>query len=197
MAIYSRVLAWTLPWTEEPGGLQSLGFQKSQTQLSTRTHTFEINMNGLMLSWFVRQLVQILNLKKIRKQERLKWVSQRLFYGTPVLPDARRSSWTKVPWLTKCILKSLKGEPHRNQAVLTWFKLAIPHSIWLGTFPGGFTRSTHRKSLLHLLCNAAGKKNHLLWYLLSKTLHKTSIFLNFADEWVGAGAFFFLMSRAV
>ena len=25
MAIHSSVLAWTIPWTEEPGGLQSMG----------------------------------------------------------------------------------------------------------------------------------------------------------------------------
>ena len=35
MAIHSRFLAGTIPWTEEPGGLQSEGLQ-SQTQLSTR-----------------------------------------------------------------------------------------------------------------------------------------------------------------
>ena len=27
MAIHSRILAWRIPWTEEPGGLQSLGLQ--------------------------------------------------------------------------------------------------------------------------------------------------------------------------
>ena len=34
MATHSSILAWRLPWTEEPGGLQSLGLQKSQTQRS-------------------------------------------------------------------------------------------------------------------------------------------------------------------
>ena len=40
MAIHSSILAWRIPWTEEPGGLQSLGSQ-NQTglkQLSTHTH---------------------------------------------------------------------------------------------------------------------------------------------------------------
>ena len=27
IATYSSVLAWRIPWTEEPGGLQSMGFQ--------------------------------------------------------------------------------------------------------------------------------------------------------------------------
>ena len=33
MAAHSSILAWEIPWTEEPGGLQSMGSQ-SRTQLS-------------------------------------------------------------------------------------------------------------------------------------------------------------------
>ena len=28
MAIHSSILAWEIPWTEEPGGLQSMGSQR-------------------------------------------------------------------------------------------------------------------------------------------------------------------------
>ena len=34
MANHTSILAWEIPWTEDPGGLQSIGFQKSWTQLS-------------------------------------------------------------------------------------------------------------------------------------------------------------------
>ena len=33
MATHSSIFAWRIPWTEEPGGLQSMGFQ-SWTRLS-------------------------------------------------------------------------------------------------------------------------------------------------------------------
>ena len=33
MATHSSGLAWRIPWTEEPGGLQSMGVTQSQTQL--------------------------------------------------------------------------------------------------------------------------------------------------------------------
>ena len=36
MATHSGILAWEIPWTEEPSGLQSMGSQKSQTRLSDR-----------------------------------------------------------------------------------------------------------------------------------------------------------------
>ena len=29
MATHSSMLAWRIPWTEEPGGLQSMGLQES------------------------------------------------------------------------------------------------------------------------------------------------------------------------
>ena len=34
LGVGNSILAWEIPPTEEPGGLQSMGLQKSQTQLS-------------------------------------------------------------------------------------------------------------------------------------------------------------------
>ena len=39
MVTHSSILAWEIPWTEEPGGLQSIGLQESGTSESTHTHT--------------------------------------------------------------------------------------------------------------------------------------------------------------
>ena len=38
MVTHSSVLAWEIPWTEEPGGLQSVGHKESDTTESTE-HT--------------------------------------------------------------------------------------------------------------------------------------------------------------
>ena len=35
---HSNILAWRIPWTKEPGGLQSMGSQKSQTRLVHALH---------------------------------------------------------------------------------------------------------------------------------------------------------------
>ena len=35
MATHASILAWKNPWTEEPGGLQSMGSQKSRTNIHT------------------------------------------------------------------------------------------------------------------------------------------------------------------
>ena len=46
MAAHSSILAWKIPWREEPGSLQSLGSQ-SRTRLSEEAHTFtHTHING-------------------------------------------------------------------------------------------------------------------------------------------------------
>ena len=54
MANHSSILAWRIPWTEEPGGLQSMGSQRvghnwvTNTHTHTRTHiTEELEMQYL------------------------------------------------------------------------------------------------------------------------------------------------------
>ena len=48
-AAHSSILAWEIPWTEEPGGLQSTGSQKIRTRLgdSTTTTTTILQANQL------------------------------------------------------------------------------------------------------------------------------------------------------
>ena len=48
MATHSSILAWEIPWTEEPGGLQSLGLQKNQTlwhELATKQKQQQVLWN--------------------------------------------------------------------------------------------------------------------------------------------------------
>ena len=35
MVPHSSILAWKIPWTEEPGGLQSMGLQRVRNDLAT------------------------------------------------------------------------------------------------------------------------------------------------------------------
>ena len=55
MAPHSSTLAWKIPWTEEPGGLQSMG-SLSQTRLSDFTFHFyalekEMAIHTSVLAW--------------------------------------------------------------------------------------------------------------------------------------------------
>ena len=39
MATYSDILAWEISWTEEPGGLQSMGHERVRHDLLTKQQT--------------------------------------------------------------------------------------------------------------------------------------------------------------
>ena len=58
MAPHSSTLAWKIPWTEEPGGLQSMASAKSRTRLSDFPFTFhfhalekEMATHSSVLAW--------------------------------------------------------------------------------------------------------------------------------------------------
>ena len=61
MATHSSILAWRIPWTEEPGGLQSMGLQsKSRTEQLTLTYTSWVKgvKHGTSLHTGLVQLLQ-------------------------------------------------------------------------------------------------------------------------------------------
>ena len=42
MATHSSTLAWRIPWTKEPGGLQSMGLQRVRHDRKTNTLTHTV-----------------------------------------------------------------------------------------------------------------------------------------------------------
>ena len=47
IATHSSILAWRIPWTEEPGGLQSMGHRESDTTERLSTHRLKIVSLGV------------------------------------------------------------------------------------------------------------------------------------------------------
>ena len=47
MAIHSSILAWEIPWTEETGGLQSMGWQRVGHNLATK-HTTPLEQGAAL-----------------------------------------------------------------------------------------------------------------------------------------------------
>ena len=48
MATHSSILTWEIPWTEEPGGLQSMGSQELDMAEHACTHTINIDGSAVM-----------------------------------------------------------------------------------------------------------------------------------------------------
>ena len=43
MATHSRILTWKIPWTEQPGGIQSTGHKELDTTEHAHMHTHTLN----------------------------------------------------------------------------------------------------------------------------------------------------------
>ena len=60
MSTHPSVLAWRIPWKEEPGGLQSMGLQRVRHDWPTNTFTFNINMHTHNIIWSERNQTQVI-----------------------------------------------------------------------------------------------------------------------------------------
>ena len=57
MATHSSILAWRIPWTEEPGGLQSMGWQRVRQDWETRhRHTLNIYVKNISAKLLIKTL---------------------------------------------------------------------------------------------------------------------------------------------
>ena len=75
-ATHSSILAWRIPWTEEPGGLQSIGSQKSDMTEVTQQARMQLN-HGL-------------NISKLKKLLSISWIK----------PESKDSLWTTFSTLS-------------------------------------------------------------------------------------------------
>jgi hypothetical protein len=57
MTTHSRILAWEIPWTEEPGRLQSMGSQRVRSDWGTKCTQTCYNLDNLVLSQAITKLV--------------------------------------------------------------------------------------------------------------------------------------------
>ena len=91
MATHSRILAWTIPWTEEPGGLQSMGSQRVRHDWAT--HTFTLGSIGFHLSLETKKHVgSLIHLRKQPLWHRFH------FWGHMVLTTGKMRKLWEVQW---------------------------------------------------------------------------------------------------
>ena len=56
MATHSSIFTWEIPWTEEPGGLQSMGSQELDTTERLNRHTLQRTHHLTMLPLVGREI---------------------------------------------------------------------------------------------------------------------------------------------
>ena len=102
MAMHSSTLAWRIPWTEEPGGLQSMGSHSIRHDWVTNTFIFTFTL--LLVHDFKQKNRMILSKKEPKKQNH-KTGKIRAFFS----PE----SWDRAK-------PKMNGLKKTNQPVLAW-----------------------------------------------------------------------------
>ena len=78
MATHSSILAWRIPWTEEPGGLQSTRSQRVRHEWATSLIAIKsVSSRGhqnQVVSWFAYHLLAKTDGKRRRGQQRMRWL---------------------------------------------------------------------------------------------------------------------------
>ena len=150
MATHSSILAWKIPWTEEPGGLQSTGSQRVGHDWAANSMYISLNLvlredkaiflflsSGILLllfclfslkySWFT-MLWRILLLNVVKK----KWISKTTLY-TPTdifssvhLPEmqlGRRTCQVNGPWSRNPWISFKDSRPFPVYIFFLWWAL--------------------------------------------------------------------------
>ena len=117
MATRSRILAWKIPWTEEPGGLQSMGPQRVRHNWATE-HT-SLMIKGMQSKTTLKYLLKPMKIATVKKTKR-NWdlpfgpvVKTPSFYagGTGLIPD----KGTKIPHATQYGQNKAKQQQQQQQ----------------------------------------------------------------------------------
>ena len=62
MANHSSILAWEIPWTEEPGGLQSIVLQRVRHNfvIKQQQHAYILNIYGLNYAYILNIVIFVI-----------------------------------------------------------------------------------------------------------------------------------------
>ena len=116
MAIHSSTIAWRIPWTEEPGRLQSMGSQKLDlTEQFTHTQRLKVSVTLDIFSMFSNFALSIFDYLQENQQiseASFSLISTRLYF---LLSN-----------ISICLFASLSAKPEPKTRVYCVFLLASP-----------------------------------------------------------------------
>ena len=125
MATHSSILAWRLPWTEEPGGLQSMGSQRVRHNWEQHTQGHYFLLQSPQGQPDTRQLWTACKSQSLLKW--LKWANPKSAYtASPI------SSWENHnKGSCHCLCLTLRCSPIWCGVPLT----SVSKELWVKTFP--------------------------------------------------------------
>ena len=120
MAMHSSIIAWIILWTEEPGRLQSMGWQSFRNDwVTARAHThthihtwyvlfFSVNMKSVYVpvwisgrkrsKWFQISGPGNSDWRRVKVTDHLTWASASSSVLPSAVPTQHTPPWEEVPW---------------------------------------------------------------------------------------------------
>ena len=118
MATHSCILAWRIPWTKEPGGLQSMGSQRIGCDWVANTFTFHFHSTRWLLSYRG-------TLRVFRRGTQATWRNWRTIKGFQSVAPAEFPAIRQHLSSTRVSHCGYSGqvEPSEDCSPTTWYKL--------------------------------------------------------------------------
>ena len=138
MATHSSILAWKIPWTEEPGRLQSMGLQKVSQDWAIEHSRWQLSAFKLYIYSFVHWLKSLLEWKLLRHKQGLFCTSLCSQHAEQCLIHSKsliNRSWINTSHFQYCV-SSTPNHVFPNDSTLHFpctlcYLVSVKHLPWL------------------------------------------------------------------
>ena len=111
IATQSNTLAWKIPWTEEPGRLQSMGVAKSRTRLSFNANVSRAKLEMVITHLVVLSTFETPDLHTFYHQSLVEIMKAEMFIRhTCRHPSVETLMACFLMWACKCAVKKVKRQ---------------------------------------------------------------------------------------
>ena len=133
MATHSSILAWKIPWTEEPGRLQFMGLQRVGHDWATLIVVMEKTLESLLHCKEISQSLMAVNPEYPLEELMLKLKLQH--FGQPMW---RSNSLEKILMLGKIERRRTRGWQRIRwlNGITDWMDMSLPRRQWRTVKPG-------------------------------------------------------------
>ena len=134
IASHSSILAWRIPWTEEPGGWQSVGLQRVRYAWQTNTQGVQYTFLIYTVKWLFSLVSQMVKYLPAMQETEVQSLGQELPLEQRMATQSNILAW-RIPWKRK------KSDKTKELTISTLLELNALRTVWLKNKSGYYVRN--------------------------------------------------------